>query len=71
MKKVLFVLAALTVSACEKEETKPAETVTDSGTSVDVAEDVTATATDVTAVDVPVSTTPVVSEPVDATSVGG
>ena len=63
MKKVLFVLAALTVSACEKEETKPAETVTDAGTAVDVA-------ADVTAVDVPVSTTPVVSEPVDATSVG-
>ena len=50
MKKVLFVLAALTVSACEKEETKPAETATDSGSAVDVA-------TDVTAVDVPVSTT--------------
>ena len=64
MKKVLFVLAALTVSACEKEETKTAETVTDAGAAVDVA-------ADVTAVDVPVSTTPVVSEPVDATSVGG
>mgnify|MGYP006269644831 CR=1 FL=1 len=71
MKKVLFVLAALTVSACSKDEGKNTQSATDSGSAVDVAEDVTATAADVTAVDAPVSTTPVVSEPVDATSVGG
>ena len=71
MKNVLLVLAAvLSLTACNKDDGSTEATQQDVVTTdVGLAEDVTAAAADVTAVDVPVSTTPVVSEPVDATSV--